>query len=436
MCVHANREWEALSGFSSADMTGEKRAAPVNESPQLTSPCCRSPVHSCKAVSFTMARRRLPCFADLPIILLFVCAGRTLSCLQGPATHPEQINQLVQSVAEKKACVIPDFINYDKRRLPFRHCVSITPLTGLNGSVGLFRITSTCIPPPLNHPPIGATSMDLSLDRALSLSQDGSHDLRQSVESEFSALIAQVATGAAAVPASSASAEGFARGGNAFTSLFRFDASLNAPLDTSLDSSLDASLDEAVLTHPDSSLYVLMHTEAPFPIVWASDAWLSFCGFSCAEILGTNLECIQGPATDPGAIGLIMAAAHNKSNVQVELINYTKARKPFRHTVSVVYVPASPTHPTAIFQLKSTNVQILGRGSGGGILAPRTPFSAPSDVLVAMEAATAEKEDEEGGVCEEEEPIFWSDEYEEYVNSMDSYAKCSLDHSRSIEIGR
>ena len=24
VCVHANREWEALSGYSSADMTGEK----------------------------------------------------------------------------------------------------------------------------------------------------------------------------------------------------------------------------------------------------------------------------------------------------------------------------------------------------------------------------------------------------------------------------
>lgn len=371
----------------------------------------------------------------------FACAGRTLSCLQGPSTNPEHINQLIQSVATKKACVIPDFINYDKNRLPFKHCVSITPLAGLSGRVGLFRVTSTCVPPPLNHPPIGTTSMDLSLNRALSLSQDGSHDLCQSGESEFSALIAQAATAAAAITASSTSTEDSARGDEAFTSLSRSDASLDA----------------TEPTHPDS-LCVLMHTEAPFPIVWASDAWLSFCGFSTAEILGTDLKCIQGPATDPGAMSRITTAACNKTNVQVELINYTKARKAFRHTVSVVYVPASPTHPTAVFQLESTNVQILGRGEapprgemprgevhgpggGGGMVAPRTPFSLPPDGLVAMEAvvcAMEAAEEEMGEGSKEEEAIFWSDEYEEYVNSMDSYAKYSLDRSRSmsIEVGR
>ena len=91
----------------------------------------------------------------------------------------------------------------------------------------------------------------------------------------------------------------------------------------------------------------------------------------------------------------------------MELINYTKARKAFRHTVSLVYVPASPNHPTAVFQLESTNVQILGRGGavtgasprgemprgevhspGGGMI--RTPFSLPPDDLVMME------EEEEG----------------------------------------
>lgn len=71
--------------------------------------------------------------------------GRDLRCLQGPATEQAAIARMMQSCDKGEACVIPSLINYDKQGRPFLHEVVVTPLCGADGSVELIRATSRSV---------------------------------------------------------------------------------------------------------------------------------------------------------------------------------------------------------------------------------------------------------------------------------------------------
>ena len=115
----------------------------------------------------------------------------------------------------------------------------------------------------------------------------------------------------------------------------------------------------------------------PYGILWASNGWLDVCGFSAAEILGVDLQCIQGPGTDRRAISELMAHVRAKKPCTVKaLVNYDKRKRPFRHTLTVVPVP-SQTNPAELemFRAESTEISL----SCGGVFAP-----APRRVLVQL----------------------------------------------------
>nr|AML77598.1 putative LOV domain-containing protein [Dipsacus asper] len=65
------------------------------------------------------------------------------------------------------------------------------------------------------------------------------------------------------------------------------------------------------------------------PIIFASDSFLELTEYSREEILGRNCRFLQGPETDPSTVKKIRDAIDNRTDVTVQLINYTKSGKKF-----------------------------------------------------------------------------------------------------------
>ncbi|KXZ49250.1 hypothetical protein GPECTOR_22g842 [Gonium pectorale] len=65
------------------------------------------------------------------------------------------------------------------------------------------------------------------------------------------------------------------------------------------------------------------------PIVYTNNAFLAMTGYSREEVLGRNCRFLQGPDTDPAAVGAIRKALSRREPLTVQLLNYTKAGKRF-----------------------------------------------------------------------------------------------------------
>ena len=65
------------------------------------------------------------------------------------------------------------------------------------------------------------------------------------------------------------------------------------------------------------------------PIVFASDGFMEFTGYSVDEILGRNCRFLQGPKTDRAAVAKIREAIENGEECTVRLLNYTKTGEEF-----------------------------------------------------------------------------------------------------------
>ena len=59
--------------------------------------------------------------------------GRTLACIQGPATSASAWQTIVESITNHRECEV-ELTNYDKSRRPFRHVVRVVPIDGPSGS--------------------------------------------------------------------------------------------------------------------------------------------------------------------------------------------------------------------------------------------------------------------------------------------------------------
>jgi hypothetical protein len=117
------------------------------------------------------------------------------------------------------------------------------------------------------------------------------------------------------------------------------------------------------------SYVVLTQAQPPYAILWASTPWLDLCRFRADEIVGGDFKCIQGPATDRGAIKLMMERVQLKQAVTLPgLINYDKHRRPFRHTLAILPERDSDGQLDEVrsFRAVSTNVC---RSSGGVFIA-------------------------------------------------------------------
>merc|ERR1719174_2163452 len=53
---------------------------------------------------------------------------------------------------------------------------------------------------------------------------------------------------------------------------------------------------------------IVCKREPPFVVVYANSQWEELCGWNAAEMLGGDLRCLQGPATEQTSIGRMLAS--------------------------------------------------------------------------------------------------------------------------------
>lgn len=327
-CIYANTAWEALCGYSSAEML-----------------------------------------------------GRSLRCLQGPATDKSAVEKLMQSVHQQEACIVPSLINYDKKRRPFSHTVSVTPLVSPNGLVEHFRATSHSVS--LLHGACrggSADSVDLGCDHSRMLDNRGGC---ATVDTTVSTLAAVANHERVRLPSENMMV---------------------------IEQGIPPSLAPKVVPFAPPAMVVLTSAEPPYAIMWASPGWLEVCGFTLPEIVGTDLRCIQGPATDRIAIASLMDHVRRKRGCTLRgLINYDKKRRPFKHTLSIVPVSSSrangasneaaalPGAEISMFRAESTDVSL----SCGGVFEPES-------------AADPSEQDTDD---------VWGDDFEDFLLSMGDFAQ-------------
>lgn len=115
----------------------------------------------CTLISYEHASRAAPCVvtsAEPPHTVLWANAawldlcdfdaadilGRTLSCIQGPATDPSLIQTLMTHVQAQTPCSISRLINYTKRRQLFCHNIHVEFVDGPKPGMPAVFCTTSC----------------------------------------------------------------------------------------------------------------------------------------------------------------------------------------------------------------------------------------------------------------------------------------------------
>ena len=336
-------------------MVAALRIRRVRGAPHDTAECSRSPKNHARA---RPAHSQIHPATTSPQVL-----GRDLKCLQGPATSKASIHQLMEGVRAGVPCSV-ELLNYDKKRRPFQHTVNLAPVRAGDGEVVLFRTTSSKVRK------LGAAN-DANTACGGGVRVDGRCDRERLV--------------AGSMP-SCASADSAESGDLRAADDARYDsveslledtvAAQGLPFelaDTSLHLDVDAAAVAALvnasppqlsvpraLAPPDAGFCVVTSAVAPFAVVWASEAWLSLCGFGADDIVGRTLSLIQGPATDLRAVEFLMSCARASVPCDnVRLVNYGKDKRPFVHRLQMAVVRDAHGAPEFL-KATSTDVQRLG----------------------------------------------------------------------------
>jgi hypothetical protein len=113
---------------------------------------------------------------------------------------------------------------------------------------------------------------------------------------------------------------------------------------------------QAVAT-PYMDMHVVCEPVPPHRLMWASDYWLRFCGYTAAEVPGLTFKCVQGPLTDPDVTFAITDAASRCEGITAALWNYTRDGTPFFHSLRVTPLVDDLGH-LECFKVKSQKVAV------------------------------------------------------------------------------
>jgi len=222
--------------------------------------------------------------------------GKSLLFLQGPGTDHREVARFVAAATAHQPIDGVELINYDTEQVPFIHTVSLRPMTGPNGIVELLRVESRDV-------------------RTLG-SGKSSHRVPPGALSEVDKRAAASYYGS-------------------------------------------TCLRRQVSDVPEGEMTVVTQGYAPYPVVWASPAWLALCGFSACELLGNTLHCIQGPGTDQTEIRRMMDQIRICKPVAVDrLVNYDKHKVPFMQRLEIV--PVASVTGAVFFRGSASSVSRLG----------------------------------------------------------------------------
>ena len=161
--------------------------------------------------------------------------------------------------------------------------------------------------------------------------------------------------------------------------------------------SSDASAAQA---EADRHVQIITAAEAPYHIVWASEAWLSLCEFTNGQVLGQTLEDIQGRLTDRAALASLMGAIKAGTALQFQMVNTLPSGKTFSHAVRVEPLRDSDGR-VQCFQATSSNIVQMndsGVGARAGAACPPAGSASASRQLStgAMQMASGERGNSSG----------------------------------------
>ncbi len=89
------------------------------------------------------------------------------------------------------------------------------------------------------------------------------------------------------------------------------------------------------------------------PLVFANEAFYKMTGYAEAEVLGHNCRFLSGEGTDPEVLQKIKRALGAKQTCVAELLNYTKAGKPFWNRLSLIPIVDETGELTHVVGLQS-----------------------------------------------------------------------------------
>ena len=72
-----------------------------------------------------------------------------------------------------------------------------------------------------------------------------------------------------------------------------------------------------------------------------NNVWLRYCGFRRHEVVGETMRIIQGPATEPDKVRLLLKACRDRKQFNVTITNYTKSRLKIRNQIKLLPVGVS-----------------------------------------------------------------------------------------------
>lgn len=323
----------------------------------------------------------------------YLRAGMSLSRLQGPATDSIWVMRLVRAVHLHAVCKIPVLISHDRQGRPFSHSITAYPLVTPGGRAALARIVS--------QPMALFGSRDGSARAPDSAAAGG-----RSVDSTLASLCGDAAIFDPLEAADDADALA------AESNLFLHGLPRGGP--------------ELPLPLPDDLLCVVTRAEPPYGILWASSPWLHLCGFVAAEVLGLDLQCIQGPSTSRPLINRLMHHVRARQSCTTNgLVNYDKERNPFCHSLHVDYLPpVAWGSQQAVFRATSTHVTRPGSSRASYA----TPMATPCEDSDG-ESSQAEEDSSDPGQI-------WGCEFEGYSDMMEQFGqRCVRPQSVSPGIG-
>ena len=123
--------------------------------------------------------------------------------------------------------------------------------------------------------------------------------------------------------------------------------------------------------------------EPDLPIIFANDAFFKITGYPECEVLGRNCRFLQGEGTDPAAVQKISDSLSARKNCVVELLNYTKAGKPFWNRLSLIPLVDDAGELTHVIGLQSDITEAKeSEAARQRMLAMKATMHAVDDVVL------------------------------------------------------
>merc|ERR1719331_2317495 len=85
----------------------------------------------------------------------------------------------------------------------------------------------------------------------------------------------------------------------------------------------------------DSYVQVILSGEAPYQIVWASEAWLKLVGYPNDEACGKTLKLVEGPLTSQASVDVLMSAIRGGRALKTPMIHHARSGRAFSHEMRV-----------------------------------------------------------------------------------------------------